>query len=61
MTSDEAIRHDFPSNSSDSSPPAPRCVRSEEILRGDVEVLIEHHGELYRLRRTRNGKLILQK
>jgi hemin uptake protein HemP len=30
------------------------------FLRGD-EVLIQHQGEQYRLRRTRNGKLILTK
>ena len=30
------------------------------FLHGD-EVFIQHHGEQYRLRRTRNGKLILTK
>ena len=42
------------------SEPAP-VIRSEELLRGTREVLIQHAGELYRLRLTRNGKLILQK
>jgi hemin uptake protein HemP len=35
--------------------------RSEELLGSRTEVLIEHNGELYRLRRTRQGKLILYK
>ena len=36
-------------------------IHSEALfLRGD-EVLIQHQGEHYRLRRTRNGKLILTK
>jgi hemin uptake protein HemP len=41
--------------------PAATTWRSEELLRGAKEVLILHEGELYRLRCTRNGKLILQK
>ena len=32
---------------------------SEQILRGSQEVAIAHNGRLYRLRKTRNGKLIL--
>lgn len=40
---------------------APRVIDSESILLGQLEVLIAHGGEIYRLRRTRNGKLILQK
>jgi len=36
-------------------------IHSDSLfLRGD-EVLIQHQGEHYRLRRTRNGKLILTK
>jgi hemin uptake protein HemP len=41
--------------------PLPRNLTSFEILKGDSEVTISHNGELYRLRLTRNGKLILQK
>lgn len=36
-------------------------LRSEDLLRGRREVIIEHGAEIYRLRLTRNGKLILQK
>jgi len=38
---------------------APRRVRSEELLGGRTELVIEHHGRDYRLRVTQNGKLIL--
>jgi hemin uptake protein HemP len=41
--------------------PEPRILRSEELLRGDREIVIMHAGETYRLRITRNDKLILTK
>jgi len=34
---------------------------SRELMRGQREVLIRHGGEVYRLRHTRNDKLILVK
>lgn len=37
------------------------ALHSNELLQGRQEVLIEHAGEIYRLRVTRNGKLILHK
>jgi hemin uptake protein HemP len=37
----------------------PRRVRSEELLKGEIEIVIDHHGREYRLRVTQNGKLIL--
>ena len=36
-------------------------LSSEELLDGRTEVMIEHNGDLYRLRHTRQGKLILTK
>lgn len=33
----------------------------EELAKGANEVVIEHDNQLYRLRLTRNGKLILNK
>lgn len=36
-------------------------IRSESLFTQNDEVLISHLGEHYRLRRTRNGKLILTK
>ncbi len=40
---------------------APRRVNSEMLFGRGVEVVILHDGQEYRLRRTRNGKLILNK
>jgi hemin uptake protein HemP len=37
------------------------AIPSEWLFSKGDEVLISHHGEQYRLRRTRNGKLILTK
>lgn len=46
---------------SEVSPP-PRVIASEALFApGQREVVIEHRGERYRLRLTRNGKLILTK
>ncbi len=44
-----------------SSPVGPRKVSSEELLQGQQELLILHSGEVYRLRHTRTGKLLLHK
>jgi hemin uptake protein HemP len=38
-----------------------RTISSAELLHGAREVLIRHEEKLYRLRVTRNGKLILIK
>jgi hemin uptake protein HemP len=43
------------------SPETTRVIRSEDLLQGRIEVQILHDSQLYRLRRTKNGKLILQK
>lgn len=34
---------------------------SDELFRGEKEIMITHGDKIYRLRKTRNGKLILQK
>ena len=41
-------------------PISPR-YRYLDLSGSGSEVLIEHEGQIYRLRRTRNGKLILNK
>lgn len=41
--------------------PATFRVNSDELLRGSREIVIEHRGEEYRLLRTRNDRLILNK
>jgi len=48
-------------NSATGSPSAPPRVSSETLLAGAQALHIEHMGELYILRRTSNGKLILTK
>ncbi|WP_441817137.1 hemin uptake protein HemP [Lysobacter sp. TAF61] len=40
---------------------AASLVESDDLLRGGREVLIRHGDEVYRLRHTRNDKLILTK
>lgn len=60
MTPSEPSR---PTDPQQSDPPhsRPRTISSSELLAGDKEILIDHEGETYRLRLTRNGKLILHK
>ncbi len=43
------------------SPPRVRETTSLELLGGAEELLIRHHGAVYRLRLTRQDKLILTK
>jgi hemin uptake protein HemP len=38
-----------------------REIASSDLLQGETELQIRHGDELYRLKLTRNGKLILQK
>jgi hemin uptake protein HemP len=39
----------------------PKIVRFADLARCGDEIWIEHQGKLYRLRQTRQGKLILTK
>lgn len=41
--------------------PAKLRLRSEDLFRNNHELIIEHRGEEYRLKLTRNDKLILNK
>lgn len=38
-----------------------RTISSSTIFGGEIAIAIEHHGEIYRLAITRQGKLILTK
>jgi hemin uptake protein HemP len=38
-----------------------RIVESADVFRGQSEVVIRHEGAIYRLKITRQGKLILNK
>ena len=40
---------------------SPKIVRFDELARCGEEIWIEHNRQLYRLRSTRQGKLILTK
>ncbi len=42
-------------------PLAVRTLSSNTLFQGEHEIGIEHHGALYRLKITRQGKLILNK
>lgn len=60
------MNHDDDDGRQDSSgkpatPPRPVTLASNDLFQGNREVLIEHNGEVYRLRITRTGKLILNK
>lgn len=52
-----------PKSSGNDSPAAspPRSIRSEELFLDQREILILHCQDIYRLRLTRSGKLILTK
>jgi hemin uptake protein HemP len=54
-------RENQPSSSAKQQSSRPRIVNSQELLRGEQEIYITHQGDTYRLRRTRQGKLILYK
>ncbi|MCO5163800.1 MAG: hemin uptake protein HemP [Mesorhizobium sp.] len=43
------------------SPVPLRRIDSATLFRGEHEIGIDHHGALYRLKITRQGKLILNK
>jgi hemin uptake protein HemP len=48
-----------PPTAPDAGRGTPRVLESSELLGAQGEVLIRHEGRMYRLRRTRLGKLIL--
>ena len=53
-----------PSKPENDDSPAPKTLQRtsfESLAQGANEVIIEHQGEEYRLRLTRNGRLILNK
>ena len=58
--SDESQREQEPPEGAANLGEAP-AITFESLGQGSREVLIEHHGQIYRLRETRNGKLILNK
>ncbi len=59
ISREPAFPENTPPTSSDSRPH--RIVKFEEIAGGSSEVVIEHAGQTYRLRATKNGRLLLNK
>ena len=62
MTTLALQRPQFFTTRTEPTPPVvkPR-LRSEDLFRSGCELIIEHRGEEYRLKLTRNDKLILNK
>ena len=47
--------------SDEQSPKRPKTLKSDDLFEGEKEICIEHNGALYRLKITRQDKLILNK
>lgn len=43
------------------TPELPKIIRFESLARCGEEIWIENNGQIYRLRKTKQGKLILTK
>ena len=50
-----------PKSSTNENEDPPKVISTEALFAGTREICLEHEGEIYRLRITRRGKLILQK
>jgi len=50
-----------PSNAISDQNSSNRRISSQSLLAGAKEILIQHADQVYRLRETRNGKLIMHK
>ena len=48
-------------NEAEKAQPDVRTLKSQDLFHGARELAIDHHGALYRLKITRQGKLILNK
>ena len=61
MVTPESQKNRVPAGEAASQKEAPANLRikSEELLQGRGELVIDHQGREYRLRVTQNGKLIL--
>ena len=59
-SADSAVLHDS-GEAFAPNPDVQRIVLFNDIAGGTPEVIIEHEGQRYRLRATRNGRLLLNK
>ena len=53
---EDVVREEF-----SSVPNLPKIIRFDSLARCGEEVWIENNGQIYRLRKTKQGKLILTK
>jgi len=60
-TQADQIARDTEVQASGPNEKGPRVVESSHLFEGHTEIGIRHAGETYRLRITRQGKLILNK
>ena len=56
MAGDEVVQEEI-----SSVPNLPKIIRFDSLARCGEEVWIENNGQIYRLRKTKQGKLILTK
>ena len=61
MKSDATQHHTLSTGANQDVKSFPGTVSAELLFRGAKEIVIRHHGDDYRLRITRNDKLILTK
>lgn len=61
MKSDATPHHTVVAGDNKDAKPFSGTVSAELLFRGAKEIVIRHHGDDYRLRITRNDKLILTK
>lgn len=61
MNADHESKADHEKQPRDESEDSPKIVSAQDLFAGQREIVIEHAGEIYRLRITRRNKLILQK
>lgn len=54
-------RDDDQPNGDDGTPKLPKIIKFDTLARCGDEIWIEHNGQIYRLRKTRQNKLILTK
>lgn len=60
-TNQELAGEDNPRKEESSVPNLPKIIRFDSLARCGEEVWIENNGQIYRLRKTKQGKLILTK
>ncbi len=60
-TGDQERQDDEAPEELESPPGLPKIIKFDSLARCGDEIWIENNGQIYRLRRTKQGKLILTK